>query len=32
MGLKSTWEFFGGGGGWGESLAKIIEHGLLHTL
>ena len=33
MGLKSPWEFFcGGGGGWGGSLANIIEHGLLHTL
>ena len=36
MGLKSPGEFFlrgaGGGGGWGGSVANIIEHGLLHTL
>ena len=30
MGLKSPWKFFGGG--WGGSVANIIEHGLLHTL
>ena len=29
MGLKSPWEFFCGG--WGGSVANIIEHGLLHT-
>ena len=38
MGLKSPGEFFlrgeggGGEGGWGGSVANIIEHGLLHTL
>ena len=34
MGLKSPGEFFwqGGAGGWGGSVANIIEHGLLHTL
>ena len=32
MGLKSPWEFFFFCGGWGESVANIIEHGLLHTL
>ena len=31
MGLKSPWEFFFCGG-WGGSVANIIEHGLLHTL
>ena len=31
MGLKSLWEFFVVGGGWGGSVAYIIEHGLLHT-
>ena len=37
MGLKSPGGFFlrgegGGEGGWGGSVAYIIEHGLLHTL
>ena len=30
MGLKSPWEFFGGG--LDGFVANIIEHGLLHTL
>ena len=30
MGLKSPWVFFCGG--WGGSVANIIEYGLLHTL
>ena len=30
MSLKSPWEF--SCGGWGGSVANIIEHGLLYTL
>ena len=30
--LNHCWSFLWGVGGWGGSVANIIEHGLLHNL